>query len=339
PQPITYIYPNAHPDLEQFPRSASTSLDSPSAATSHSDSSLGVRKSPPPTPSPSSTIITKKIKTETVGSRGRVRASDFDDLSKAVLEDAIVDYRAQVCTVEPYPDRLQDRDWAAKVWVKACEERNVRIEFDEDILKLVYYSTASQVRGQLKTICRPLVESLYQLDNENGRRKNREKVEDLLDRISFLYKDPKERTGIYRHPIIQAVINKMWFKNKQDDGVICPEFGDGGIPIVTIALVATAVECCLDEQQTGEHIDVPFSALAYQEKFNIHLKTLSNFDEKTCEMNIIPRLRGHLLKNARKHAKVTEAPQARLTRLDSADFEAAKREWEDLVLSDNEVVE
>lgn len=101
-------------------------------------SNLGIRKSPPLTASPSSTVIIKKAKNETVGSRGRVRVADFDDLTKVVLESAISEYRTvYICGVEPYPDRVEARDFAADTWVDACGERNVRIEFDEDILKLV----------------------------------------------------------------------------------------------------------------------------------------------------------------------------------------------------------
>ncbi|KAF8867844.1 hypothetical protein BD779DRAFT_1412804, partial [Infundibulicybe gibba] len=122
--------------------------------------------------------------------RGRVHAADFDDISKAILEDANIYYHAYICAVNPYPDRLQERNHAAKVWVKACDEHNLRIKFDEDMLKLVII----------------------------------------------------KRTGVYLHPIIQNTINKMWFKHKQDDGAIYPQFSmDSGIPNVTIALVITAV--------------------------------------------------------------------------------------------------
>jgi hypothetical protein len=38
----------------------------------------------------------------------------------------------------------------------------------------------------------------------------------------------------------------------------------------------------------------------------------------------------------RKHAKVDDALTTRTTQLETADFEAAKKEWETLVLSDDE---
>jgi hypothetical protein len=50
------------------------------------------------------------------------------------------------------------------------------------------------------------------------------------------------KTGIFRAPLIQTLINKIWFKNKDDDGVIHPEFSENDmLPMVTMAFVLTLV--------------------------------------------------------------------------------------------------
>lgn len=126
-EPTRYIYPDAHPELEAFPRSSAEA----------ERTSLGVRKTPPASVSASTTVYIKKVKTESSGTRGRMRAADFDEMTKSILEDAMSIYRVSICSVEPYPDRLEDRDLAADAWVRACEDRKVRVDFDEDILKLV----------------------------------------------------------------------------------------------------------------------------------------------------------------------------------------------------------
>ena len=42
--------------------------------------------------------------------------------------------------------------------------------------------------------------------------------------------------------VIQTIINKMWFCNKDNEGVIHPEFSEGGLlSIYTIALAFTVV--------------------------------------------------------------------------------------------------
>ena len=47
---------------------------------------------------------------------------------------------------------------------------------------------ASQARGQLKTLARPLIEAAYGISPANAKRDNRNLVEDLQDRVGFAYK-------------------------------------------------------------------------------------------------------------------------------------------------------
>ena len=54
--------------------------------------------------------------------------------------------------------------------------------------------------------------------------------------------DPALKTGIFQAPFIQILINKIWFKNKEEDGVIHPEFPENDmLPIATIAFVQMVV--------------------------------------------------------------------------------------------------
>ncbi|EDQ99238.1 uncharacterized protein LACBIDRAFT_316846 [Laccaria bicolor S238N-H82] len=129
----------------------------------------------------------------------------------------------------------------------------------------------------------------------------------------------------------------MWFRNKMDEGVIHPEFSeDDMLSKITMTLVITVVENCIDEWQTGKHNDVQFTATAYKHKFNAHLKQIIEFDKKTQKSDIVPRLLKHMLKMARKHAKVVDAPDAVALQLTEDDVEAAKKEWESMVFSDED---
>lgn len=57
-----------------------------------------------------------------------------------------------------------------------------------------------------------------------------------------LSKDPDNKTGMFLAEIIQLLVNKMWFRDKDDEGVVHPEFSEGGLlSRVTVALVLTAV--------------------------------------------------------------------------------------------------
>ena len=59
------------------------------------------------------------------------------------------------------------------------------------------------------------------------------------------------------------------------------------------------IENNLDEWITGEHVPVPFSQNTYEQKYLAHVKRLKDFDARTKEANIVPRIRRHLLKMAR----------------------------------------
>ena len=59
------------------------------------------------------------------------------------------------------------------------------------------------------------------------------------------------------------------------------------------------IENNLDEWVTGEHVSVPFSQNAHENKYTTHLKHLKDFDARTKDANIVPRIRKHLLRMVR----------------------------------------
>lgn len=63
--------------------------------------------------------------------------------------------------------------------------------------------------------------------------------------------------------------------------------------------IRVQIENNLDEWVTGEHVSVAFSQTAYEQKYLTHLKRLKDFNERTMESDIVPRIRKHLLKLAR----------------------------------------
>lgn len=117
-------------------------------------------------------------------------------------------------------------------------------------------------------------------------------------------------------PLIQVIINNAWFRDSKDDGVVHPEFSDGGkLSLVTLAFVLTVVrfsvmtegssheflqiENCLDEWATGSRKEVQLSQNVYKNKYETHLTRLKDFEKQTADHGIVPRLLKYLLKNAR----------------------------------------
>ena len=96
-----------------------------------------VRKSPPCTTSEDAAVTIKRPKTDTAGSRGRTRISDFDALTKSLADEAKSIYQAQIIAVQAWPSTTENQDYITQAWIEVCDSRSVRIKLDDEILKVV----------------------------------------------------------------------------------------------------------------------------------------------------------------------------------------------------------
>ena len=77
-------------------------------------------------------------------------------MTRSIIEDTISIYRAQISSVEPFPERTEDRDTIKQVWLEVCTGRNVRVELEEDIFKLVSHSNYFLPFIYIISLCRLL---------------------------------------------------------------------------------------------------------------------------------------------------------------------------------------
>ena len=112
-------------------------VQSPQAMITNENTNVKIQKEALATASAATTVVTKCVKTANVGSRGHVRASDFDDLSKSLIEDTITIYKAKLSAKHPFPERTEDREAVKQSWIEVCSERNVQVDLEEDVFKLV----------------------------------------------------------------------------------------------------------------------------------------------------------------------------------------------------------
>ncbi|TFY56690.1 hypothetical protein EVJ58_g7483 [Rhodofomes roseus] len=211
------------------------------------------------------------------------RAKDYDVDVKHVLKVANSLFRCRVSTVNAFPSDVLEEEWAQICWGEACKALDVSYAADLKVIKIL--------RGELKSKVRPLVESLYGFNDSSAKkaiRENRDRAVALISESAFVYEDPAvnqpdsaytERKGIYRHPIIQKAINITWFMNRSDEGILYNRFFGPAIPIETIALVLTAVQCCIDEWGTGKRTGVSFWENDYKPIYLSHKENLEAFDE------------------------------------------------------------
>lgn len=137
-KPKQIFYPDAHPDLQQFrPKvAANAQCDSAASEVDALSMALGVCKAPPMTMS-AETCVVKLMKVSTGGTCGRMCASDFDELTKAVLEDAITMYKGKLFTHGAFLDHSEEYDLAIESFVFVCKTWKIQMEIEDDLMKLV----------------------------------------------------------------------------------------------------------------------------------------------------------------------------------------------------------
>ncbi|KAI5999518.1 hypothetical protein EDD15DRAFT_2362759 [Pisolithus albus] len=235
---------------------------------------------------------------------GHPRARDFDDVMQEFMATMIREYRARLCAQAPMPDHAQETLLLSASWARACQVTTINMTRTPELVTI----RGSQVQGQLKTKLCPLVEAVYGFyssQSKSALKKNRALAEDLKEGMNFAFKhmaaQEDGRCGFLKAPLIQKIINMMWFANKHDDGV---SFADhfNPFPYPALALVLTAIECCIDEWATGTRMDIAFTIQEYRGMFESHLSCLQEFEEAMKEFGVLPGICKKLYEAGRIHS-------------------------------------
>ncbi|KAG1784954.1 uncharacterized protein HD556DRAFT_1250576, partial [Suillus plorans] len=229
--------------------------------------------------------------------RQRLKASDFNEVTQDLLAIATSIYRCLVVTREPFPQTLISETLLAKeAWREASKLAGLTIQLTPSLVKMMTRRT-SQVRGELKTKMRALTASFFGFRTSQSiatMTHNRDLAESLKDGTCFVFKDWEKKSGIYKTGLIQSAVNDMWFANRNDEGVIYSKYFDP-LPVKLLALILTAIECCLDEWITGMKEDIKFSSTAYTPVYLVHLSSLQRFDERTSHYKLLEKIRVNIL--------------------------------------------
>ncbi|KAJ7732843.1 hypothetical protein B0H16DRAFT_1328495, partial [Mycena metata] len=269
--------------------------------------------------------------------QGRVRAKDYDDLTQEAISISCTWFRCLLVSKAPYLDHTPEMEMIRLSWAKACEELKVSMPLPPDVAKLIA-RRGPQMRGELKTKVRALVELVFGFEsgqNKKNVRKNRQLAEDLKEGMGFCYRDspadPAARKGLYKAPIIQKSINLMWFNNRRDEGAKHPEIFGPQFPKPGFALVLSAIECSIDEWATGIKTDIPFTAADYRSVYEEHLKCLDDFEKHTSQRaDILGSILTRVHNIGRFHSGAQPiAPVASTSSLSRATLDAAVREFEE----------
>ncbi|KAI5994821.1 hypothetical protein EDD15DRAFT_2119815, partial [Pisolithus albus] len=238
---------------------------------------------------------------------GRPRTRDYDDVTQEFMTTVIGEYRAHLCAEAPMPPHTKEAALLDASWAQACKVTGVNLSRSPELAKLVT-SRGSQVRGQLKSKLRPLVEAMFGFHSSQSKsaiKKNRTLAEGLKEGTNFAFKhmvaEEDGRRGFLKAPLIQKIVNTMWFANKHDDGVLYHKHFKP-FPYPALALVLTAIECCIDKWMPGTRTDIPFTIQEYHGAYESHLKCLEAFEDATKMYNVLPAICSKLYEVGRVHS-------------------------------------
>jgi hypothetical protein len=71
-------------------------------------------------------------------SRGKPKADDWEPDVQGVLAEAILSYETRLVTLGFFPDHMQEVTWAKAAWLDGCEECDVKIYHNTELIKLVW---------------------------------------------------------------------------------------------------------------------------------------------------------------------------------------------------------
>ncbi|KAG2096658.1 hypothetical protein BD769DRAFT_1335435, partial [Suillus cothurnatus] len=227
------------------------------------------------------------------GARQRLRANDFDEVTKDVLTIATSVYRCLIITETLFPDLLIVKTKLAKhAWRKASDMAGLTMQLTPSLVKMMTRHT-SHVRGELKTKMHGLTASFFGFCTSRSIvtiKANHGLAESLKEGASFVFKDWEMKSGIYKSDLIQSGINDMWFANRIDEGIVYARYFDP-LPVKMLALVLTVMECCINEWLTGVREDIKFASVTYSPVYLVHLESLQRFEERTAAYKLLAKIR------------------------------------------------
>ncbi|KAI0823818.1 hypothetical protein BC628DRAFT_1324213, partial [Trametes gibbosa] len=214
------------------------------------------------------------------------KAGDYEEHVKNIINTACHQFEILVATEDPYPPPATTVVWATRVWADISRSTSATYQLSSRIEKIIT-SRTSHARGALRDRIRPHIESSYGFDRESTldrvKQQNMARYTHILDRDSpspeprFYYADMENRQGFARHPIIMRVIQEHWFSAQDSPGIL---YAGQFSPIrdVSLALIFTTIEYCIDQWATGMYDKtLMFSNKVYRGKYQQHLRHIQEW--------------------------------------------------------------
>ncbi|KAH9954062.1 hypothetical protein BC827DRAFT_80350 [Russula dissimulans] len=241
-------------------------------------------------------------------------------------------YRCYLSCKDAFPSPDTKIEWERAAWNEACAREGVHPnQLPQDG---PFADRSMKVLHDMKMKIMHHIESFYGFDTSRAPEvisRNARHARALLTAMAFIYREPTSGgtpRHPYRHPIIQKAINTIWFQNKDSDGIVFHELFTP-IPIQTMALVLTVIECCIDEWTDGTRQPSNWDEARYKAVYISHVSSLVDLRGHGLPQSrdLLAQIQRDLLNDARIHAGATAEPVTGSGRLHS---EALRTALQDL---------
>ncbi|KAJ7264687.1 hypothetical protein C8J57DRAFT_1331680 [Mycena rebaudengoi] len=241
-------------------------------------------------------------------------------------------YEVRIWTLNAFPSSDLQTDLVKEIWDEVCTEAEERMELTERMASMIK-KYGSHARSSLKDGVRPLIAPTYKFkvgDSDKTIAKNIKICEALTNNSAFHYADPKTETGYMGSPIIIDGIRTIWFKTKAGRGILYSRYFSP-ITLVTLALLFAAIEFTIEEYSTGRFKQGIFDELLNKDRYETHLKDLTDWAALKPPVTTAIRQRMHDKCRSSTGAalvkatgRLTESSRARaLEELEAMDVEAS----------------
>ncbi|KAI0746149.1 hypothetical protein C8Q76DRAFT_665579 [Earliella scabrosa] len=277
-----------------------------------------------PSPEPDVTTTAQTAQRQPNAKSSGIR--DYEPRAQAILNRAITLYKANLTTKNAYPDKLMEKIWAKKAWAQAAQDLRIDLAPDDRVIELITRYTWN-LRSEYKTAARAFVQASYGFKSAPHAASaeanfNETRADFLLKNRRFTYKDPEQLDGLYEAPIIQMVVNKIYYKKPADDGIIHQDLYRH-FPLAGIALALTAIQCAICEWKTGVFNSVRFDEGAYGTVYAEHVAKLEELEAKSEQDKIVTDIGRQIARTGRAHAKAPPVQHHDKDAISSSDIDRA----------------
>ncbi|KAI0644663.1 hypothetical protein C8Q79DRAFT_927760 [Trametes meyenii] len=234
----------------------------------------------------------------------RPRQGDYGREVQEILRTAYVYYKADVMAKDAYPDKLTEKTWARSAWTRAADKLGIELSYNTELLAIITQYTWN-LRGEIKNAAQSAVRGCYGFKSSvttAACEANKELTKRLLAGRTFVYETigntSDEHVGLYEAEAIQEVIDHVFYKDPEDDGVALDK-AYNPFPLQGLALVLSAIQCAIEEWISGTRMNVTFSEMAFKSIYKRHITELWQYEDESGDDRIVTEICAKISENGR----------------------------------------